>query len=278
MPDLPTPTHTPKSLQALATQVWPGLALEFLESVDSTNLEVQRRWRATRQHAILLVAKSQTAGRGRMGRQWQSKRDASLTFSVGLPLPMQDWSGLSLAVGLAVATSLHPAIGLKWPNDLWVRGEDGRMGKLGGILIESVGSGASDQGGNSLLVIGIGLNLAPQPFEGVSVPPAFLQTLLPGIAPLEALARIVPALMTSIRQFLQTGFAPFQAGFCARDVLAGRAVELSNGESGVAVRVDMDGALLLQSTGTGLVNSTLQRVVSGEVSVRLSTLPSTPAH
>ena len=75
----------------------------------------------------LLVAEHQTAGRGRLGRSWQSARGASLTFSLALPLAPRDWSGLSLAVGVALAEALQPAgrdapwrLGLKWPNDLWL--------------------------------------------------------------------------------------------------------------------------------------------------------------
>ncbi len=263
------------TVQSLVAQSWPGMAFELVESVDSTNLALQRRWREGNTTPQLLMARTQTAGRGRLGRQWQSQADASLTFSLGLPLPLQDWSGLSLAVGVAVAGALHPAVGLKWPNDLWVKGGDGRMGKLGGIMIASVSGGAGNGNAHSLLVIGIGLNIAPQPFEAVSVPPAFLQSLLPSITPLDALARLVPPLLAGVQQFLQTGFAPMMAAFASRDVLAGHAVVLSNGQQGKALGVDTDGALLLAPLmpDEGPKPTTVQRVVSGEVSVRLDSRP-----
>ena len=57
----------------------------------------------------LLVAEQQTRGRGRLGRDWVSSAGASLTFSLALPLAPADWSGLSLAVGLALAEALEPA-------------------------------------------------------------------------------------------------------------------------------------------------------------------------
>ncbi|MBI5718541.1 MAG: biotin--[acetyl-CoA-carboxylase] ligase [Burkholderiales bacterium] len=78
----------------------------------------------------LLVAEQQTRGRGRLGRSWLAAPGASLTFSLVLPLAPRDWSGLSLAVGLALADALDPSgarpeaaaprIALKWPNDLWL--------------------------------------------------------------------------------------------------------------------------------------------------------------
>ncbi|MGZ7242464.1 biotin--[acetyl-CoA-carboxylase] ligase, partial [Streptococcus pyogenes] len=75
--------------------------------VDSTNSELMRRARAGHVDPVLLVAEQQSAGRGRMGRSWASRAGDSLTFSLGLPLQPADWSGLSLAVGVAVAESLH---------------------------------------------------------------------------------------------------------------------------------------------------------------------------
>ena len=84
--------------------------------------------RSGRRHGLLapclLVAERQTAGRGRHGRPWRSTPGASLTFSLAWPLTRADLSGLSLAVGVALADALDatatPRIGLKWPNDLWL--------------------------------------------------------------------------------------------------------------------------------------------------------------
>ena len=101
-----------------------------------------RRARAGQLDPILLVAERQTAGRGRLGRTWVSAASsgqepiASLTFSLGIALEPQDWSGLSLAVGLSLAQSLHPALQLKWPNDVWWKDR-----KLAGILIETASVG-----------------------------------------------------------------------------------------------------------------------------------------
>ena len=231
----------------------PGFTVEILPEIDSTNTELMRRARAGQAEPVLLVAETQTAGRGRLGRGWHSAPGASLTFSLGLPLSPADWSGLSLAVGASLAGSLHPAIGLKWPNDLWWE-----QRKLAGILIETAAIASQRHA-----VIGVGVNIAPPPVqEGLSTPAAALQELLPGIDAPGGLLKIAEPLVRALLAFEATGFTPFAARFRERDVLEGREVVLSDGQHGVARGVDASGALLVH-TAAGL-----QRITSSEVSVR----------
>lgn len=230
----------------------PGFTVEVLPELDSTNTELMRRARAGQLEPVLLVAERQTAGRGRLGRQWHSGVGDALTFSLGLPLAPADWSGLSLAVGVAVAEALHPDIRLKWPNDLWLQDR-----KLGGILIEtSVGLAAR------YAVIGIGLNVAPRAQAGLSMPPAALRELLPQLDASQALQRIAVPLVQAVQSFEHYGFAPFQARFNARDALADRTVRLSDGTTGTAHGASESGALLVH-TAAGMT-----AVTSAEVSVR----------
>ncbi len=171
----PAPIHWPaEALWEAVSPLLPGFTVEVLPSIDSTNTELMRRARAGRCEPTLLVAEQQTAGRGRLGRVWQSGEGTaaagappaaqhapadgavgpgtlpSLMMSLGLPLAPRDWSGLSLAVGVSVAESLQPVppapgtgqparVGLKWPNDLWLAGGNAAAGdrKLGGILVET---------------------------------------------------------------------------------------------------------------------------------------------
>jgi BirA family transcriptional regulator, biotin operon repressor / biotin---[acetyl-CoA-carboxylase] ligase len=232
-----------------------GFTVEVLPQLDSSNSELMRRARAGRPEPVLLVAERQTAGRGRLGRAWQSSPGDSLTFSLGIPLAPADWSGLSLAVGVSVAESLHPAIRLKWPNDLWLQDR-----KLGGILIETAtfGEGA----GARYAVIGIGINIAPRAADGLSTPPAALRELLPDTDAAAALDRIVPRLVHDVQDFEREGFRAFQLRFDARDALRDRPVTLSDGTAGTAHGVSGSGSLLVH-TAAGL-----QAVASSEVSVR----------
>ena len=247
-------------LRATLAAALPGATVEVCARIDSTNTELMRRARAGAAMPVLLVAEQQSAGRGRLGRPWQGGAPgATLSFSLGLPLAPRDWSGLSLAVGLAVAEALHPAIGLKWPNDLWWQDR-----KLAGILVETAVAPAQ---ATRQVVIGVGLNIAPRPGEGFSTPPAALQELLPGVDAPAALARILAPLVQAVQRFEQAGFAPLAPRFNVRDVLARRPVRLSDGTEGVACGVGPDGALQVD-TAHGR-----REVSSAEVSVRPAARP-----
>jgi len=235
------------ALQTAITPLLTDFRVEVLPCIDSTNSELMRRARAGHMQPTLLVAESQTAGRGRVGRPWHTSTwegtgiAPALTCSLGLPLlPKHTWSGLSLAVGVGVAESLQPLlpapssgqrrIVLKWPNDLWL--DDGR--KLGGILVETASSTASHTH-ERYVIVGIGLNILPVPHtEGFSVPPAYLREIDKHLTAAAALERIGPALVHTLLGFAEHGFVPFQARFAQRDILAERAVTLSNGTQGTA--------------------------------------------
>lgn len=286
----------------------PGLSVEVVARADSTNtrlLERARRasgkqdGRVSRPGELvalqpepatplgrrtddvtpcLLVAEHQTEGRGRLGRNWHATLGSSLTFSLALALAPREWSGLSLAVGLALADALEPAagaaptappappaphaprIGLKWPNDLWLLQAPGRGRKLGGILIETI-----SVGDRRMCVVGVGLNVAPQPDGGPSAGSACLQELLPGITAPQALAAVAEPLVRGLLAFQDSGFAPLQARFARRDLLAGQAVTTTAAgvATGVAEGVDAHGGLRVR------VDGVLHTLVSGEVSVRL---------
>ena len=247
-------------VRGLQSARWPGLRLERLASIDSTNSELMRRARAGRLEPVLLVAAEQTAGRGRLGRSWASRADASLTFSLGLPLAPASWSGLSLAVGVGIAERLHSGVRIKWPNDLWLCDGRGER-KLAGILIESANFGAA-----SYVVIGVGLNIAAEAASDVAVPAGWLQELLPGIDAPQALALLAPGLIEAVRAFEAEGFAPFVPRFDARDLLRGREVGMDDGSGtalqGTACGVAASGALLVHTA------SGMGELTGSEVSVR----------
>jgi BirA family biotin operon repressor/biotin-[acetyl-CoA-carboxylase] ligase len=230
----------------------PDFTVEVLPEIDSSNSELMRRARSGQHEATLLVAERQTAGRGRMGRVWQSQPGDSLTFSLGLPLAPKDWSGLSLAVGLSLAENLHPDIRLKWPNDLWLEDR-----KLGGILVE-----AATMGGRSHVVVGVGLNIQAQPAAGLHTAPAALTERLPQTSAADALARVAQPLVQALLNFEANGFAPLQSRFELRDALKGRQVHTSDGQEGLALGVSASGGLRLQTT------LGVQDIHSAEISVR----------
>lgn len=287
----------------------PGLTVEVLPSIDSTNTELTRRARAGDTAPALLIAEQQTAGRGRQGRPWVNAPGDCLMYSLGLVLAPADWAGLSLVAGLSVAEALHadphdgddthdaaapgapapstvqPRIGIKWPNDLWVDGSR----KLGGTLIETSNLPATAHPVQPIarvagkqdatpryVVIGTGINIrAPHSGDGLSIPPVGLQELDPRWSAPLALGRILPQLVQDVLTFGAHGFAPFKERFARVDWLRGRPVHLAGGTidsmEGIAEGVANSGALLIR-TPHGV-----QAIHSGEVSVRPQGMP-LPAH
>ena len=136
--------------------------VEVVEQSASTNADVAERFRGGEQEGLVVVAEHQTAGRGRMGREWVTPARSSLTASFLLvpgDVPAQRWPWLPLLTGVAVAAAVRRVTGvaadLKWPND--VLAEDH---KLGGILLERV-----EHEGAAAAVVGIGINCAQTPDE-----------------------------------------------------------------------------------------------------------------
>jgi len=308
MPDHPLRWGAEALWEQLTPQL-PGLSVEVVARISSTNTALLERARIVTPPAeegdlaqvrrsvestafgrraadlqpCLLVAEHQTHGRGRQGRVWQAAPGASLTFSLALPLAPKDWSGLSLAVGVALAEALDPPgvspeggtagapaghrIGVKWPNDLWLLDGQGGGRKLGGILIETVAAGA-----RRLAVIGVGLNVLPMSTSEVSTGYACLQEIDPTATAPGTLSRIARPLVEALRRFEREGFASFAQAFAARDMLFGRAVLTTHPEvpEGVAAGLAPDGSLLVRT------DQGLREVGSGEVSVRLDPQRGTP--
>lgn len=243
----------------------PGLTVEVLAETGSTNTLLLERGRQGDDTPCLLVAESQNAGRGRLGRAWWSQPGQALTFSLGLPLAPADWSGLSLAVGLALAEALGEHVGLKWPNDLWLRGEDR---KLGGILIEVAPLASRGQRPDARwVVIGVGLNITPLPPGQASADTfrtgyACLQEHEPMLSAPQVLLRVARPLLDAVLAFETDGLTPLQSRYAARDVLAGRAV-VAGTRTGVACGLRADGSLLVRDA-----DGTVHALHSGEVSVR----------
>lgn len=132
-------------------------SVDLVESTGSTNSDLGARAREGAPEGAVLVAEEQTAGRGRLDRQWQAPARSGLFFSVLLrptAAPVHRWGWLPLLAGVATATAVARTAGvdtgLKWPNDVLVT-IDGEERKTGGILAERVGDDA--------VVLGIGLNV-----------------------------------------------------------------------------------------------------------------------
>ncbi|HEX6080697.1 MAG TPA: biotin--[acetyl-CoA-carboxylase] ligase [Methylomirabilota bacterium] len=229
-----------------------------LDSVDSTQSEIQRRAAAGAAEGTVVTARHQHAGRGRRGHEWWDAPGQSLLCSVLLrpacaPAAVPQ---LSLVGGLAVAEALAVAAGvrvrIRWPNDLLA---DGR--KVCGILAEA----ASAAGGRiQHVVLGIGINLAQTAFPAEIAERATSLRLLSGRAPDPAalLAALLAALGDRYAEWRRGGFAALRAPWLAWSVLPGQPVRLPGGGEARGEDVGEDGILLARAPDGRLV-----RVVSG---------------
>lgn len=219
---------------------------------------------------LACLTETQTAGRGRRGRQWHAGLANALLCSLGWyqrsPSP---YLGLiPLVMGLAVAQvlreetdkALSESIRVKWPNDVYVGDA-----KLAGLLVESK---PMSGGAGMAVVVGLGLNLRvetahiPDPNQATTS----LHRLMPALPDRNWLAgRILRTFMQAQQQVLEGGFAPFATAWEALDYLKDRPVTLMLGEQqiqGQAKGISEDGNLLVE-TNTGL-----RAFHCGEVSVR----------
>lgn len=239
-----------------------GVAVEVVEETGSTNADLLAR--APRLSSnLLLVARRQTAGRGRAGRSWLSADGGSLTFSLAwrFAAPLQALRGLPLAVGVALADTLDGLgvkVQLKWPNDLL---KDGA--KLAGVLIETQ-AGAD---GAVWAVIGVGLNLAlPDEVEAAIERPVANAPWLANMERDALMAALLAGLAGAMREFEAAGFAAFSARWNRLHAWSGVEVAILDGgaivQQGRAAGVDDSGALLLD-TPSGRV-----AVHAGDVSLR----------
>jgi BirA family biotin operon repressor/biotin-[acetyl-CoA-carboxylase] ligase len=162
----------------------------------------------------LVLADTQTAGRGRGGKRWTSEPGVGIWLTlVERNVDAEIVELLALRLGLAAASALEPfaehAIKVKWPNDLYVAG-----GKLAGILVEARWRDAAPE----WAAIGLGVNVAPPG----GVPNA--AGLRRGTARVEVLRVLIPALRAALTR--RGALDSHERDMLARrDMSRGRAIE-----------------------------------------------------
>lgn len=131
----------------------------LLETIDSTNTEALKQARLGADEGLCIVAREQTAGRGRQGRKWRSEKDAGLCYSIVLRprIDLKLLPLITLMAGVAVYDTMEE-LGLrpdiKWVNDILINEK-----KICGILAEST---ETEKG--LAVIVGIGINLEPSNF------------------------------------------------------------------------------------------------------------------
>ena len=235
--------------------------LATFDEIDSTNAEAKRMAAAGAPDGTVVWAKSQSAGKGRRGREWVSD-EGNLYCSLLLrpeghaarAMQLSFVSSLGLADAVNAVLPRHCQVNCKWPNDVLVEGR-----KVAGLLLESE---TYPLGGMEWLVIGVGLNIASYP-EDVEFPATSL------IAQGGKDITVEKMLETFCLRFLagyvtwkNLGFEPIRKAWIRRAAGIGKEITVQLPRetlSGQFKSMDEDGALIL------LHNGTERRITAGDV-------------
>ncbi|GIH74413.1 biotin--[acetyl-CoA-carboxylase] ligase [Planobispora longispora] len=216
--------------------LWSDIAV--VDRTGSTNADLAQAARDGARQGAVIVAESQFAGRGRLGRAWSAPPRAGLTFSMLLrpdpPPARQGW--LPLLVGLAAVSAVRRLAEvdarLKWPNDLLI-GER----KLAGVLAERV---------DSAVIVGVGLNVSLRPQE-LPVPTAT------SLAVEKAACTDRDPLLREVLREIETHYREWSEADGDADACGLRAAYLAaSGTVGRRVRVELPGERVLTGLATGV--------------------------
>lgn len=226
--------------------VWPsGYGRHVFDTLDST-LSEAARMAPTLSGPAWILAVEQTAARGRRGRAWSTPRGnfagTLIMRRTGSPADAALRSfvaSLALREAFVAVTGQDDAFGLKWPNDVLLKG-----GKVAGILLETLGEH---------LVIGIGVNLvhAPRPEQveqGAVTPVSLLGATGVSVAPESFLDALAVAFARLENQYVTYGFAPIRAAWLSHAARIGEVVTartMRDETVGVFEDVDAAGNLIL---------------------------------
>jgi BirA family biotin operon repressor/biotin-[acetyl-CoA-carboxylase] ligase len=224
--------------------------LEIIEEIDSTIVEARRRAERGDLGPVWLMARRQTAGRGRRGRSWASiEGNLFATYLGSTHHPPAQIALLGFAAGLAIAEAVDALIDagrarLKWPNDLMLEGA-----KAAGIMLDS--GGVDARPGKTWFALAFGVNIIGAPGQ-LDQPTQYLSAFLRGpVPPPEVLlADIRGRLETWVRRLESEGFTALCAAWLARAHGLGRTVRVEVGgkrAEGVVAGLSEKGELELET-------------------------------
>ena len=237
------------------------LRLIGYDRLGSTNDEAKRLAEAGTPAWTVVFARTQSAGRGRRGREWKSPPGNLYSSAIMRPAgtvvaSAQLGFAAALAVGEALALQLPPGCELryKWPNDVLADG-----GKIAGILLESA---AAPEGSVAWLVAGIGINIASHPLDTPYPSTSLVALGAAAVTPEALLWDVVERLRLWADRWEREGFEPVRRAWLERALGLGGMLGVrlpQESLTGRFVDLDCDGTLLLE-TETGP-----RRIAAGEI-------------
>lgn len=263
---IPTVLH-PALLDAHCVRLKISTPIEFLKETDSTNSEAERRLANGQEAPFVVLAQTQTAGRGRLGRKWHSSDQGNIYLSLALrPFispeklkPLTLWMGLVLCA--QIEAQLEIKLGLKWPND--ILSPDGK--KIAGILTEA----RMDADTVRDLIFGLGINVTFSetiPAEIKTVAGSLSQVTGKSLDINTVTAQIIKTIEQAWEDFTEDLWINRFKDYWSRyDILTGKTVTIhlrGQPTTGVVEGIDYDGSLLLK-----INNGKIISISSGEVSL-----------
>ena len=256
---------TPEKIKlGLKCKLFAGNIIHFHE-VESTNEEAKKIAEKGYSEGTLVIAEKQTAGKGRMGRQWESSSSGLWTSILLKPsIPPRDAPQLALLTAVALWTTLSGEFGIeakiKWPNDLLVDNK-----KICGILTEM--KGEMDRINYIINGVGINVNQDPEDFPRELADTALSLKIIKGreIDRLQLLQKYLETLEELYLDFLENGFERTRKVCIENSHTIGNIVTIYYGDkeyTGEAVDLGKDGALIVK------INDQEIPFYGGEVSLR----------
>ncbi len=243
-----------------------GCRIHYFEEVESTQNIARNLAAEGAPHGTAVIAETQSAGRGRMGRGWHSPPGVNLYTTIILrpPIPMAEVPRLSLVAGVAAAEALEDVapgiVQLKWPNDIWLNRR-----KAGGIIAEAV-TDRRQRLDSVLLGIGLNLNLAIDDVPGELRDRAISVLIATGhrCDRVSVANSLFTRLNIRYDETVTKGFAAVRPEWERYSALTGKSVTVVDAgarEEGIVKGIDTDGALLLE-TSNGV-----RRIIAGDVTL-----------
>lgn len=241
----------------------------FYEEIGSTNTEGKKIWGDNPKHGTLVIAKRQTAGRGRRGRVWEGNDAKNIYFSLLLkPEFLPDKAPeLTIIIAIAVAAAIKESfpeisdeVGIKWPNDILIRGK-----KVCGVLTELSG----ERGYIECIVMGVGINVGVQKFssEFADRATSIEAELGRPVSRADLIGKIISHFEKHYDRFVEiVSLAELKGEY--EELLVNKGCEVRvldpHGEyDGKALGIDETGRLLVEKS-----DGSIEDVYAGEVSVR----------